>query len=178
MSGLRETFRHALGPAAGVAVPAVVLIASAGALGLAFTAQFAFGLEPCPLCLWQRVPYAVLVPIAALALWGPTGATIRAALMAAAAGVFWIGAGLAFYHFGVEQHWWVSPACSGAIPDVRSAAELRAALAQPPPRPCNEVIWAVFGDSITAYNALVSLALGAFALLGALRIRGTARAEP
>jgi len=39
--------------------PLVILAASVGALGLAYVAEGVYGIEPCQLCLWQRVPYAV-----------------------------------------------------------------------------------------------------------------------
>ena len=36
-----------------------ILAASMGALGMAYVAEVVFGLEPCILCLYQRVPYAI-----------------------------------------------------------------------------------------------------------------------
>lgn len=36
---------------------------SAFALSMAFTAQYIFGLEPCILCLYQRIPYALVIAL-------------------------------------------------------------------------------------------------------------------
>jgi len=40
-------------------IPFAVFAAAVFALGNAYTAQYAFDLEPCILCLYQRVPYVV-----------------------------------------------------------------------------------------------------------------------
>ena len=49
-------------------IPLAILAASAGALAVAYIAEFVFGLEPCILCLYQRVPYAATGILAILAL--------------------------------------------------------------------------------------------------------------
>ena len=40
--------------------PAFLVAVAVGALGFAYHAQIVLGLEPCNLCLYQRVPYAVI----------------------------------------------------------------------------------------------------------------------
>ena len=57
-------------------VPFAILAASIGALIIAYTAELAFGIEPCILCLYQRIPYALAGALAVAALlapetWGP-----------------------------------------------------------------------------------------------------------
>ena len=48
------------------AVPIAILAASVGALGFAYISETVFGLEPCVLCLYQRVPYAATGIVAVL----------------------------------------------------------------------------------------------------------------
>ena len=41
--------------------PALLILVGVGSLGAAYTAQFGFDLEPCVLCLYQRVPFAIAI---------------------------------------------------------------------------------------------------------------------
>jgi len=62
----------------------------AGLLGFGYYLQYARGLEPCPMCIFQRLCFMAVVAIAAVAaLHGPRprGGTAYAALVATAAAV-------------------------------------------------------------------------------------------
>ncbi len=151
--------------------PFGIFAVSATALANAYIAEYAFGLEPCILCLYQRVPYAVAGVLGLAALTGPR-ARVRA--VAVAGGVFLVGAVLAFYHVGVEQHWWASvAACGGAGGEEPATVnELRQMLARGSPvKACDEVDWTLFGLSMATYNVGVSLALGTASLLAANQLR-------
>ena len=152
--------------------PFGILAVSATALANAYIAEYGFGLEPCILCLYQRVPYAVAGVLGLAALTSPR-ARVRA--VAVAGGVFLVGAVLAFYHVGVEQHWWASVAACGGAGDVGGPAtvdELRQMLTRESPvKACDEVDWTLFGLSMATYNVGVSLALGTASLLAANQLR-------
>lgn len=141
----------------------LVLLASLGGLAAAFTGEYLFGLEPCILCLYERVPYAVVAVLAVVALLTPAHSSWRRWLMVLAAVVFLTGAGLAFYHVGVEEHWWRSVAgCEGVLAtDVGDLGNLSPSDL----KPCDQVDWRLFGLSLAAYNAIVSLALAALCLV-------------
>ncbi|MBY0430255.1 MAG: disulfide bond formation protein B, partial [Rhodospirillales bacterium] len=95
-------------------VAALILAASLGALAFALTAQYVFGLLPCILCLYQRVPYAVVALLAAGALLPRTSPRSRLALIALCGLAFLVDSGIAMYHVGVEHHWWAGTStCSG-----------------------------------------------------------------
>ena len=164
-----------IAPTAGVEwvrlIPMAILAASVGALAVAYIAEFVFGLEPCILCLYQRVPYAVTGILAILALGLPPRSGVRAASVALCGAVFLAGAGIAVYHVGVEQHWWAgTAACAGALPAEMTVEALRAQLATRPPKPCDQVDWTLFGISFAGYNLMASLALAAFSLAAARRL--------
>ena len=147
-------------------LPLGILAAGVGGLATAFTAEHVFGLEPCALCLYQRWVYAAAAAFGVAALLVPTGR--RRWVVVAAGAVFAGGAGLAFYHVGVEQHWWAqTAACAGKVDLAGLTVEqLRSALQAPPPKPCDEVDWTLFGISLAGYNVLVSLALAAACFAG------------
>jgi disulfide bond formation protein DsbB len=59
-------------------------LACAGLMGFALYAQYSMGLEPCPLCIFQRIAVivvGVLFLIAALHNPGPTGARVYGLLL-------------------------------------------------------------------------------------------------
>ncbi len=156
-------------------VASCVFAASLGMLAAAYVAEFGFGLEPCILCLYQRVPYGVTALLGAVAMAPTLGRALRLGLLAVAGVVFLGEAGLAFYHVGVEQHWWqAATACGSAGPAAggpMSVTDLRAQMAAPGVVPCDEPAWMVFGISMAGYNVLAALALGAATLAAVLRLR-------
>ena len=152
-------------------VPSAILVAGVGALSAAYAAEYIFGLEPCILCLYQRIPYAVAVILAVAAL-SLRSNTLRAAAMTLCAAAFLVGASIAFYQVGVEQHWWkAATGCGGALPSNITLEQMNLQITSKPQKPCDLVDWTLFGISMATYNVAVSLLLAAAALAGAKRIR-------
>jgi len=148
---MNAAFRHA---------PLLIVLACMGAMGTALISQYGFDLHPCPLCIYQRIPYVVAGLIAATALVRPGLADKALALIAAA---FVVNTGIALYHVGVEQHWWASAVCGGGIPEVSTANDLLAALSEKPEKACDEVDATLFGISMATYNVAACAVLAIFA---------------
>ncbi|HSI39095.1 MAG TPA: disulfide bond formation protein B [Xanthobacteraceae bacterium] len=160
-------------PSSGLPAPArtALLVAAIGAATLAgaWYFQLVVGLAPCPLCLEQRIPYYVGVPVALIAAFAAArgypklarlGLGVAAVLMA-------IGAGLALYHAGIEWQWWAGPtACSGSAP--ATGGNLLQGLKQARVVRCDEAAWRLFGISLAGWNVLIAGALALTALRGAL----------
>lgn len=143
-----------------------MLVGSAIVLGSALLSQYVGGLQPCRLCHYQRLPYVITIGLAALAL----GTILRRPGLGATRGVlalcflaFVVGAGIAVYHVGVEQHWWAS-SCSSIDFSKGSVEELTKRLQAAPMVRCDEVAWSMFGVSMAGYNVLVSLGFAGAAL--------------
>jgi disulfide bond formation protein DsbB len=152
--------------------PTLILSACVFALAVALTTQYGFGLPPCELCLYQRVPYVVAGLLAGAALLPVLPPGARAALVGLCALAFAVDCGIAAFHVGVEQHWWAGlESCTGGAPEARSIEDLQALLAGPPPVPCDKIPWQLFGISMAGYNALLALALTGFAGIAFLRLR-------
>jgi disulfide bond formation protein DsbB len=139
---------------------AIALIATL-TIAAAWAFQILGGYAPCPLCLQQRWPYYVVVPLALLLLWqknasvrfGRGGLLVIALVMLA-------GAGLAAYHVGIEWHWWKGPqSCaatgglSGGLPDLSNARVVR----------CDEAPWRFLGLSFAGWNLAISMMIAALA---------------
>ena len=152
-------------------VPIVLLLIPFTALGSAYTAEFAYSLEPCVLCIYQRIPFAVIGVLGVLAYLFK-GRMAMVVLTALAGIVLLIGAGLASYHVGVEQHWWASVASCGGAPDqALSMKQFQALLQQEQEKACGEVDWTMFGISMATYNVAFSGVLGLGGLWAAIRMR-------
>jgi disulfide bond formation protein DsbB len=148
----------------------LLLIASAGTLLAALFFQYVIGLQPCVLCIWQRWPYVVVLVCAALALLvGSRSPLARAGLLALAGVALLVGAGIAVFHVGVEQHWWTGTPGCGVTATADTLEELRAQVMAAPVVRCDVVPWSLFGISMAGYNVVISLALGALALVAARR---------
>ncbi len=151
-------------------VPFSIISVCIGALSIAYTAQYGFGLEPCILCLYQRVPYALASVIALAGIMMPRGRG-RNILTGICIPVFITGAAIAFYHVGVEQHWWASAAgCGGTLAGDTSIADFQAALLAPPEKACDTIDWTLFGLSMTVYNVMIFGSLSAATYFGLRRM--------
>ncbi|WP_322517563.1 disulfide bond formation protein B [Rhodopseudomonas palustris] len=134
---------------------AAVFVVSVGALGVAFAGEHLLGAEPCILCLYQRVPYAITVILAALGAILPISSLHKRFVVATCGVVFLLGAMLALYSVGVEEHWWAGVAgCTGNLPEGLSLDRLGdRTLVRPLLRPCDVEVWRLFGLSMAAYNS-------------------------
>ncbi len=154
------------------AAAAVVAMAGAATIAGAWFFQVAVGLQPCPLCLEQRIPYYAGVPLAALLAIAAgrklPSPLLKGGLLVLAALFLW-SAGLGAYHAGVEWHWWAGPQdCSGAGFSAGGGNLLQRMQAARVVR-CDEAPWRFLGLSLAGYNALISLALAGVALIGLRR---------
>jgi disulfide bond formation protein DsbB len=117
--------------------------------------QYLGGLAPCHLCLLQRWPHAIAIAIGLLVLaWPKRGLALLGAL------VVLVGAGIAAYHVGVEQHWWAGPTtCTSPTPGAQSAGDLLDQILATPVVLCDQIAWSLWGISMAGWNAIVSLVL-------------------
>jgi disulfide bond formation protein DsbB len=78
------------------------------------------------------------------------------------AAVFAIGSGLAFYHVGVEQHWFAGPsACTAGAGGAMTLEEMKRQILGTAPVLCDRVQWSLFGVSLAGWNLLASLGMTA-----------------
>jgi disulfide bond formation protein DsbB len=147
---------------AAVAAFALGLATILGALG----SQYVGGLQPCELCLEQRLSYYWGLPVLAaiLVLWNRLPLTVWYIAMAVVVAIFAWGTYMGVYHAGVEWGFWPGPtACTGTgtgisfndLGDINAARVI----------PCDVVQFRFLGISLAGYNALISLAIVALLLI-------------
>lgn len=144
--------------------PFVVIVGSGALLAGAHAFQRLGGLAPCPLCLHQREWHWAVVGVAIAAIILRFTPFNRPRFVAFALGCVLLGAaGMAFYHVGVEQHWFVAT-CEADVDlgDIQ-AFDPNATLVAPT---CDTPAFVMFGVSMAGYNAIISalLALASFAV--------------
>jgi len=138
-------------------------LATALVLASALAMQYLGGFEPCRLCYWQRYPYMAAIAVAVL---GVASRFVRLALVALVA-LFFVDAGLAFYHVGVEEGLFALPAGCASAGTASTIEELRAQLMTAAPA-CDQVSVSFLGLSLSAWNGLTAMAL---ALASGLALR-------
>lgn len=157
-------------PAAAAAL-AIFVLSTATILGAWFF-QYVLKLQPCPLCLEERLPYHIVIPLSLLMV---IAALVRAPRALIVVGLVAImatglcGAALAAYHAGVEWRWWSGPTdCTGPVTDFSAKGPLLNQLQSVQVVRCDEAAWRFLGISLAGYNVLISLALAAIAAFGLL----------
>ncbi|MCL2469000.1 MAG: disulfide bond formation protein B [Alphaproteobacteria bacterium] len=155
----------------------VIFTASALSMASAYILQFFFSVQPCALCLYQRVPFAVAVILTALAIVAHVVTSysgvdrrhkIGRFFLALCAAAFLINTGIAIYHTGVEFHWWAQTDLCGVNPNLfasqdASVESIRNAIMNTPVVPCDVREPLFFGMTIANGNIFLSLALSIFA---------------
>src|SRR5437764_1719632 len=142
---------------------AALIVAIVGALTIAgaWFFELVIKLKPCPMCLEQRWPYYIGIPLAlvvALAAWKKAPrAVVVLGLVALAALMLW-GAYLGTFHAGVEWKLWAGPTECTGTPEFSGPGGLLNRLQSINITRCDEAAWRFLGISLAGYNAVISLA--------------------
>lgn len=148
-------------------------LACAGLLGYAFYLQLYEGLEPCPLCIFQRVGFAALGLVFLVGgLHAPKGAGGRRtygvlALLAALGGIAVAGNHVRLQHLPPDQ----VPACGPGLDYMLDAMPISGVIRKvmTGSGECANVDWAFLGLSMPAWSLLCFVVLAAWATIAAFR---------
>ena len=145
----------------------LILLFSICTLLIVFIAELFYGLEPCILCKYQRIPYFSVILFTSLALHiklaDQTG-TLKIISI-----IFIASTMLAFYHNGIEQQWWdAATSCGDTNQFPFSFSNFQSQLMSKMPKRCDVIDWTLFGLSMTVYNMVLSITLGGLAFFGVL----------
>lgn len=150
----------------------VLAIAMIATVGTTLAFQHVWGYIPCLLCIEQRSPYYIAIPIALVAavsaaLSWPAVIT-RGLLLAIALFMTW-SIYLAGFHSGVEWGWWQGPADCGVVAGFTATggAGILDALDSAVPPSCDEAAGRFLGLSFAGWNFVASVGLAAIAYLAA-----------
>jgi disulfide bond formation protein DsbB len=154
-----------------LAAAGAILVVGLAAIVAAWAFQLIGGYVPCMLCLQERIPYYVGLPLALIAFGaayaGASAGIVRLFLLLAGL-AFLVNVGLGVYHAGAEWAWWPGPSTCGAAPTPASG-DLLDQLDNIRIVSCTEASWRLFGLSFAGWNAVISLVIVLVALWGASR---------
>jgi disulfide bond formation protein DsbB len=137
----------------------ILLILVSLILSSAFIIEHKLGHQPCNLCIYERIPYFLSIFLIAN-IW-LTNFYERETLFILSL-IFIISAGLAFYHFGIEQSYFEeSLVCTAEnLSENISKKELLEKLSQNIVS-CKDVSFRIFGFSLASINTILSIILSA-----------------
>lgn len=126
------------------------------------------GYQPCKLCLEQREPWYLGIPVVALAclsLFMKWPACLTRGMLMIGGLLMVYSLALGIHHSGVEWAFWEGPGDCGAVEGgiSNNAADFLNQLQQTVPPSCTDAALRVLGLSFAGWNAIMSLVLGAIA---------------
>lgn len=144
----------------------------AAILAYAIHTQLNLGLEPCPLCIFQRIAFAALgLVLLAGGLAAPKGAVGRRVWGGLAAVPAVIGAGIAARHVWIQLNPPPVPSCGAPLSFMRetmdTATLVRKVLTGT--GDCGSIDWTFLGLSMPAWSLVWFVLLAGFALHAAFR---------
>ncbi len=149
------------------AVAGLILIVAGATILAALFFEYVLGMQPCLLCLYQRWPYYVAVPLAAVLVALSLPQSLRRAGLALLGLIFVASAGLGAYHAGVEWGFFLGPSgCGGTPAPLASGMEdFMRQLETVRVISCTEPAWRFLALSMAGWNAVISalVAILAFA---------------
>lgn len=139
-----------------------IALLSFAAIAIALTSEVALGLEPCILCIYQRIPFAAGFIFGLIGLIFRKRAAVAKIAIALSGIGFLINSAIALYHSGVELKWWRSAVEGCVVPGFGTEPQsiLENILSAPSAR-CDEIPWAdpLLGLSMANYNVALCFGL-------------------
>lgn len=151
---------------------AFLAVAMTVTVGAALGFQHLGGYIPCKLCIEQRTPYYIAIPVMlvglAAAFAKAPALLVRLILLAGALLMTW-SLYLAIFHAGVEWGWWPGPTDCGVVVAPPSGGNLLDALDSIVPPACDQAAGRFLGLSFAGWNAVASFVLAAIGYVAAFR---------
>jgi len=127
------------------------------ALSGAFVGQYVFLLHPCELCIYQRIPYTLILVVSLPSYFFIKSQKSLYYIAVFCSLLFLVDSGIAAYHTGVEYGFFQAPStCSGGGSEGQSLEEMRAAIMNAPLVSCAQAMAYIFGLSMAAWNMLAA----------------------
>lgn len=152
----------------------LVLAGMIAVIGSALAFEHLGGYQPCKLCLQQRNPWYVGIPVAALAVAGFAlrwPAVLTRGLLLVTGIILVYSVYLGVHHAGVEWGWWPGPDDCGAVEGglATTTEDLFKQLEETVPPSCDAAPLRILGLSFAGWNALASAVLAAIAIHTSMR---------
>lgn len=125
------------------------------ALLTALISQYFFGLKPCILCIYQRIPFVVIIVLGALFFFSKYKRLILVLIIFN----YLINSGIGIFHVGVENKWWQGTSKCGTTIKAKTVEELRKQILNAPITKCDERTPFLLGFSMAELNFVFCLGM-------------------
>ncbi len=146
----------------------LLLVSAIFALLGAYVSQYFFGLKPCILCIYQRIPFFAIIFICLFALFfrnRKLEKLIQQSAIFLSIILLLINACVALYHVGVEKKLFkITEKCVGNLNNFATIEELAVSLKSQDIVRCDEPKFFFLGLTMAAWNVIFCLSLAAFAI--------------
>jgi disulfide bond formation protein DsbB len=136
-----------------------LLFSSTIALCFAYISQYFFGLEPCILCLYQRLPFFFIVFLCATSLTFFKKKSLKKSVIFLSIFFLAINVCIAFYHIGVEKKIFLGTDSCVASENISSIEELQTVLMSKKIARCDEPSFVFLGLSMAGWNFIYCITL-------------------
>lgn len=151
---------------------AFLAVAMTVTVGTALGFQHLAGYIPCKLCIEQRTPYYIGIPVMlaglAISFTKAPAVMVRLIILAGALLMTW-SLYLAIFHAGVEWSWWPGPTDCGVAVMPSTSGNLLDALDSVVPPSCDQAAGRFLGLSFAGWNAIASFVLAIVGYVAAFR---------
>ncbi len=152
----------------------LVLVGMCAVIASALAFEHIGGYIPCKLCLEQRNPWYIGIPVMAIAVLGlflKWPATVGRLLLLVVGLILLYSVFLGVRHAGVEWAWWEGPGDCGAVQTdmSMSVTDLAKGLEQTIAPSCTEASLRILGLSFAGWNAVASTFMAATSIFIATR---------
>jgi disulfide bond formation protein DsbB len=125
----------------------------------AYIGQYGFDLQPCVLCIYQRVPFFSVIFISLIALFIKTDPKWQKIAIKLSIIVIFSNSILALYHVGVEQKIFIFNECADFAGKIANIEDLKDYLFQAKAVRCDEPQFYLFNITMAGWNVIYCLGI-------------------
>lgn len=132
----------------------ILFILSILPLSIAYISQYFFNLQPCDLCIYQRIPFFIILFLSIFSIFFIKNQKTSNFIKYFSIFLFFINIILSFYHIGVEKEFFQMPeSCSGInFNNFSNSDKLLDEIMSKSAVKCNEPAFEIFGVSMAGMN--------------------------
>ena len=129
--------------------------------------EFFQGVAPCKLCIYQRLPYFIIILLATSFLLIKIQNLKKITFL-----IFTSSLVMSVYHFGIEKNLWNAlTGCETSVKSFSNSNDLKEYLLNKDYVSCSDVSFKFLGISLAGYNILISFSLAILSFVGLKKIK-------
>ena len=148
----------------------LVFTVSLAVISGAYILEFFYNFPPCELCIYQRVPYFLILFICIISFFVKYNNIHFYSIFFLFFTSFLIASFHSLVERGIIEY---SSACTSSVENFESIEDLRMHLDSVPLTKCDEILFSVMGFSLANINTIISLSLVLFNIYFVWRLYGS-----